>query len=105
MTDIELLLHGSSVVDVFAVSSARRKRVEVNERKMTESDRKLFRKSKKSKLQSWLDHRVFDLVKRKFVDRENHASEMGPDMEIDLKGESTSVCVGLSGSRFHRGVS
>ena len=43
MTDIEVLLDGSSVVDVFAVSSARRKRVKVNERKMTESDRKLFR--------------------------------------------------------------
>ena len=42
MTDIEVLLDGSSVVDVFAVNSARRKRVEVNERKMTESDRSLF---------------------------------------------------------------
>ena len=70
MTDIELLLHGSSVVDVFAVSSARRKRVEVNERNMTESGRKLFRKAEESELQSWLDHRVFDLVKRKIVDQE-----------------------------------
>ena len=33
MTDVEVLLDGSSVVDVFAVSSARRKRVEVSERK------------------------------------------------------------------------
>ena len=39
MTDIEVLLDGSSVIDEFAVSSARRKRVEVNERKMTESGR------------------------------------------------------------------
>ena len=52
MTDIEVLLDGSSVVDVFAVSSARRKRVEVSERKMTESDRKLFRKTKELELQS-----------------------------------------------------
>ena len=65
MTDIEVLIDGSSVVDVFAVSSARRKRVEVSERKMTESDRKLFRKAKELELQSWLDHRVFDLVKKK----------------------------------------
>ena len=36
MTDIEVLLDGSSVVDVLAVSSARRKCVEVSERKMTE---------------------------------------------------------------------
>ena len=64
MTDIEVLLDGSSVVDVFAVSSALRKRVEVNERKMTESDRNLFRQAKELELQSWLDHRVFDLVKK-----------------------------------------
>ena len=42
MTDIEVLLDGSSVVDVFAVNSARRKRVEVSDRKMTDSDRSLF---------------------------------------------------------------
>ena len=65
MTDVEVLLFGSSVVDVFAVNSARRKRVEVSERKLTDSDRKLFRKAKELELQSWLDHRVFDLVKKK----------------------------------------
>ena len=70
MTDVEVLLDDSSVVDVFAVSSARRKRVEVSERKITESDRKLFRKAKELELQSWLDHRVFDMVKKKFVDQE-----------------------------------
>ena len=70
MTDVEVLLDGSSVIYVFAVNSARRKRVEVSERKLTESDRKLFRKAKELELQSWLDHRVFDLVKKKFVDQE-----------------------------------
>ena len=70
MTDIEVLLDGSSVIDVFAVNSARRKRVEVSERKMTKGDRSLFRKAKELELQSWLDHRVFDLVKKKFVDQE-----------------------------------
>ena len=34
MTDIEVLLDGSSVIDVFAVNSARRKCVEVSERKI-----------------------------------------------------------------------
>ena len=106
MTDVEVLLDGSSVIDVFGVNSARRKRVEVSERKLTESDRKLFRKAKELELQSWLDHRVFDLVKKKFVDQERvtHACEMGPDMEVDWKGKSTSVCVGLSGSRSDRGA-
>ena len=44
MTDVEVLLDGRSVINVSAVNSTRRKRVE---------------------LQSWLDHRVFDLVKEK----------------------------------------
>ena len=35
MTDVEVLLDGRSVIDVFAVNSARRKRVEVSERKLT----------------------------------------------------------------------
>ena len=57
MTDVEVLHDGSSVIDVFAVNSARRKRVEVSERKLTESDRKQFRKAKELELQSSLDHR------------------------------------------------
>ena len=56
MTDVEVLLDGSSVIDVFSVNSARRKRVEVSQRKLTESVRKLFRKAKELELQSWLDH-------------------------------------------------
>ena len=104
MTDVEVLLDGSSVIDVFAVNSARRKRVEVSESNLSESDRKLFRKAKQLELQSWLDHRVFGLVKKKFVDQESHACEMGPDMEVDWKGKSTSACVGLSGSRSDRGA-
>ena len=70
MTDVEVLHDGSSVIDVFAANSARRKRVEISERKLTESDRKLFRKAQELELQSWLDHRVFDLVKKKIVDQE-----------------------------------
>ena len=83
MTDVEVLLDGSSVIDAFAVNSARRKRVEVSEGKLTESDRKLLRKAEELELQSWLDHRVFDLVKKKFVDQERVMREVGPDMEVD----------------------
>ena len=32
---------------------------------MTESNRKHFRKAKELEQQSWLDHRVFDLFKKK----------------------------------------
>ena len=53
-------------------------------------------KVKELELQSWLDHRVFDLVKRKVVDQESHArARWVPGMEVDWKGKSTSVCVGL----------
>ena len=44
MTDVEVLLDGSSVIDVFAVSSKRPKRVEVSERKLTELFRKVEKK-------------------------------------------------------------
>ena len=67
MTDVEVLLDGCSVIDVFFVNSARRERVEVSERKLTESDRKLFRKAKEWELQSWLDHRVFDLSRKSLL--------------------------------------
>ena len=77
MTDIEVLLDGSSVVDVFAVGSARRKRVEVSERKMTESDRQLLRNAKELELQSWLDHRVFDLVKKKLLTKRESCEQGG----------------------------
>ena len=46
MTDIEVLLDGSSVIDVFAVNSARRKRVEVSEKKMTGERSQPFQKGK-----------------------------------------------------------
>ena len=36
MTDVEVLLDGSSVIDAFTLNSVRRKRVEVSERKLTE---------------------------------------------------------------------
>ena len=99
MTDVEVLLDGSSVIDVFAVSSARRKRVEVSERKLTESDRKLFRKAKELELQSWLDHRVFDLVKKMRVMRARWV------LTWKSTGKSKArLCVGLSGSRFDRGA-
>ena len=65
MTDVEVLLDGSSVIDVFAVNSARRKRVEVSERKLTESDLKLFRKAEEFELQSWLITECLNWSKKK----------------------------------------
>ena len=103
MTDVEVLLDASSVIDVFTVNSARRKRVEVSERKLIDCDRKLFRKPKELEHPSWLDLRVFDLVKKKFVDQERVMCAR-PVLTWKSKGKSTSVCVGLSGSRSDRGA-
>ena len=103
MTDVEVLLVGSSVIDVFAVNSARRKRVEVSERKLTESDRKLSERQRSWSFNPGLITECLIWSRKKFVDqRESHACEMDPDMEVDWKGKSTSVCVGLSGSRSDR---
>ena len=105
MTDVEMLLDGSSVIDVFAVNSARRKLVEVSERKLTESDRKLFRKAKELELQSWLDHRVFDLVKKKFIDQERVMRARWVLTWKSLERQNhVCVCVGFSASRSDRGA-
>ena len=42
----------------------------VNGRKMTYEDRKHFRRAKEAKLQSWLDHKVFDVVNKKVADKD-----------------------------------
>ena len=44
----------------YAVTGGSKKRVDVNDRKMSEEDKKLFRRAKEAELQSWLDHTVFD---------------------------------------------
>ena len=60
---------------------------------MTKSDRKHFRKAEELEFDSWLDHGVFDLVKKKFVDQERiMRARWGPDMEIEWKSKSTCVC-------------
>ena len=46
-----------------------KKRVEVKERKMTDEDRKLFRRTKEAELQLWLDHKAFDVVNKKVADK------------------------------------
>ena len=105
MTDVEVLLDGRSVIDVFTVNSARRKRVEVSERKLTESARKLFRKARELELQSWLDHRVFDLVKKKFVDQERvMRARWVLTWKSTGKAKARLCALVLSGSRFEREV-
>ena len=53
-----------------------KKRFEVNESKMTDVERKLFRRAKEAELQSWLDHKVFDSVNKKVADK-HRATELG----------------------------
>ena len=70
-TDQMINLDESSTetLENFAVTGGKKKRVEVNERKMTDEDRKLFRRAKEAELQSWLDHQVFDVVNKKVADK------------------------------------
>ena len=53
------------VLGICAVTGGDMTRVEVNERKMTDGDNKLFRRAKEAEHQSWLDRKVFDVVRKK----------------------------------------
>ena len=53
---------------IYNVSIDRKRCVEVCERKLNDQDRALFREAKQKELQSWLEHRVFEIVARKGVD-------------------------------------
>ena len=55
----------TDVLEIFAETGEDKKRVEFNERKMTDEDRKLLRRAEEAELQSWLDHKVFDVVNEK----------------------------------------
>ena len=58
----------TDALECFAVTGGDTKRVEVDERKMTEGDRKLCRRANEAELQSWPDHKVFDVVNRRVAD-------------------------------------
>ena len=63
-TDQMIDFDGSStdVLEIFAKTGGDKKRVEANNGKTTDEDRKLFRRAKEVALQSWLDHKVFVVV-------------------------------------------
>ena len=61
--------HEEGVMDIVAVTDGDKKRVEVNEGKLTEKDMKLFRRGKEAELQSWFFHKVFDVVYKKVGDK------------------------------------
>ena len=71
MTDqmIDFDESSTDVLEIFAVTGGDKKRVEVNERNMTDEDWKRFRRAKEAELQSWLDHKVFDVVNKKVADK------------------------------------
>ena len=58
----------TDALEIFAVTGGDKKRAEVNERKMTDEDRKLFCKAKGAELQSWMGDKVFVVVKERFAD-------------------------------------
>ena len=60
----------TETLENFAVTGGKKKRVDVNERKMTDEDKKLFRRAKEAELQSWLDHQVFDVVNKNVANKD-----------------------------------
>ena len=60
----------TDVLGIFTVTGGDKKRVEVNERKMMDIGKKLFRRAKEAELQSWLDHKVFDVANKKVADKD-----------------------------------
>ena len=51
----------TDALEIFAATGGDKKRVEANERKMTDEDKKIFRRAKEAELQSRLDHKVATL--------------------------------------------
>ena len=49
---IDVAESSTDVLEIFAVTGGDKKRVEVDERKMTDEDRKLFRRAREAELQS-----------------------------------------------------
>ena len=76
------------MLETSAVTGGEKKLVEVNERKMTDEDKKLFRRPKEAELQSWLDHTVFDAVNKKVADkRSSDKSPMGLYLEVQKQSQ------------------
>ena len=53
------------------VTARDKKRVQVNERKMTDGVRKLFRRAMEAELRSWMDLTVFDVVNKRVADKDS----------------------------------
>ena len=67
----------TDLLEIFTVTGGDKKRDDVNEKKMTDEDRKLVRRAKEAELQSWLDHKVFDVVNKKVADKDRRGSQSG----------------------------
>ena len=53
----------TGVLEIFAVTGGDKKRVEVSKTgRLTDVDRKIFRRAKEAGLQPWLDHKAFDEI-------------------------------------------
>ena len=80
------------VLTIFAVTGGDMKRVEVNERKMTEESRKLTRRAKDAELQSWTDHSVFDAVNKKVADKDRvMRARLGVHVEVRRQSQGTPL--------------
>ena len=85
------------VLQIFAVSGGEKKRVEVNDRKMTDEDKKLSCSATEAELQSWLCHQVFNDVNKKVADKDRVMRVRWVfDMDTDRQMQGTPLCLGVS---------
>ena len=90
----------TDVLEIFAVTGGDKKRVEDNERKMTDGDRKLFRRAKEAVLQSWLDQIFRHCEQEGCWRRSSDESSMGVDVEV-LRQSVSRPRTDRSSSRQH----
>ena len=60
--EVPLCEIGRQTTAIYNMSIDRKRRVEVCGRKLNDQDRALFREAKQMELQSWLEHKVFEIV-------------------------------------------
>ena len=101
MTDFDQ--NDKDAVEIFAMTGSAKKRVEVNERKMTNGTEKLLGRAKEAALQSWLDQSVRRCAHDGCKQRSSDERSTGDDMEVHKQSRGTPLCPGMSRPSLERG--
>ena len=87
----------TDVLDIFAVTGRDKKRVEVNERKMTGEDRNFFRRAKGDRVAAVTGSQSVQRCEQEGGRQERgDESTMGVDMKVHRQSQGTPLCPGFS---------